>query len=62
MIRQGHKYSYFDNHVIAIEPSGVLGLWFVRKIGEYFLSDRQLVHEWHLKPLPMKYFHGQIPE
>ena len=58
--RQGHRYTYHQKHVIALESG-----WFVRVL--IFDPERPWVsytthaRSKHLVPQPMKYYGGQIP-
>lgn len=63
MIQQGHKYDFKGREVIACEPSKLAGaFWWVRPICGDWLGERIASPPDFLKPLPMKYFHGQIPK
>jgi hypothetical protein len=63
MIQQGHKYAFRDEtQVIALEEQWP-GIWRVKEfILDQFLTVEHLVCDDALHPLPMKYFHGQIPK
>ena len=63
MIQQGHKYwIQADTEVIALEEKWP-GIWRVKEfIVDQFLTVEHLVFDEELEPLPMKYFHGQIPK
>jgi hypothetical protein len=60
--QQGHKYSWYGREVLALESSG----WRVKvalidMTQPYPLGAVQFVWSQDLKPLPMKYFHGELP-
>ena len=59
-ITQGHKYAHKGVHVLAIH-AGIGGSWFVRPIAGEWLGSGQYAQAEDLHPMPMKYFHGQIP-
>lgn len=63
MIHQGHKYKYFGQEVIAIEPyPGNDGSWWVKPISLPWMLEARRAYPDQLQPLPMKYFHGQVPD
>jgi hypothetical protein len=63
MIQQGHKYKvhHIDAPLVAIRPLGSSGLWIMREIDGEWLGASHLVSPDYVGKLPMKYFHGQIP-
>ena len=60
MIQQGHKYSFMGAEVIAIEQTGQV--WRVRPVSVPWLGDSRYAKPDQLIPLPMKYFHNQLPQ
>lgn len=59
--QQGHKYALGEQEVIALQTGYVVS---VRPIIDepYPLGSKITVKASWLKPLPMKYFHGQTPK
>lgn len=57
-MRQGHAYDWRGLKVIALQ-NGVEGM--VGVVLDGWFSDRRFVRAKDLVPLPMKYFHGQVP-
>lgn len=58
--KQGHRYSHNGHDVLALESGRVVR---VAKIepGSPWLGRRYEAYAEWLEPLPMKYFHGQVP-
>ena len=60
--QQGHRYAMLGDHVLAMQSGPVVT---VRKIDQsepYPLGAAVRVNASLLKPLPMVYFHGEIPK
>ena len=62
MIKQGHKYKApaIDAPLIAIAP--YRGMWKLREIAGEWLGAEHYAFPEDLQPLPMKYFHNQLPQ
>lgn len=60
--QQGHLYQYHQARVLAMQTGA--GLVRVRVlIGDgWGLSEVKRVQSGKLQPLPMRYFHGQVPK
>lgn len=58
--RQGHKYSYRGVNVIALSSGSSVRVAILSPnspwLGVQFVAMAR-----HLTPLPMKYFHGEVP-
>lgn len=59
MIQQGDKCLFMGTEVIAIEQTG--DVWRVRPVSDPWLGDSRYAKPEQLIPLPMKYFHNQLP-
>lgn len=57
-ITQGHVYDFYGAIVLALE-GGERPL--VATIAKPWLIDHRRVYAEDLRPLPMKYFHGEVP-
>jgi len=65
MIQQGHRYQNRITGHAMIALSGGNGVVRAATIipGELWpLATPQQIHAVHLKPLPMRYFHGELPK
>ena len=59
MIKQGHKYDYHGQEVIALNR--VLNdVWLVGVKGDPWFIRKEFANAKDLHPLPMKYFKGQV--
>ncbi|MBN9410850.1 MAG: hypothetical protein J0H69_17025 [Burkholderiales bacterium] len=56
--QQGHAYDYAGTKVIALESGENVR---VAEIRDGWLGARLQADAAHLEPLPMAYFHGQVP-
>jgi hypothetical protein len=63
VIQQGHKYAIWacERPVIAVEKLGTDGCWKVMEIEGEWLGRTHAAFPEDLKPLPMKYFGGEVP-
>jgi len=64
MIRQGHKYNCWLGDVLALEsaPAGeIVRVAVIDHSQPYPLGRADLALAEELKPLPMRYFHDQVP-
>lgn len=59
--RQGHKYSFFGVEVLAMESGERVKVREVQT-DALWLGASMVAHADHLKPMPMKYFHGEVPQ
>lgn len=57
---QGHRYSMGGVDVIALESGPVVRVGILSR-GEPWFVGRDSVSAERLKPLPMAYFHGEVP-
>lgn len=58
--QQGHRYRYRGQDVLALDSGPVVWvgeLW----PGELWFSRQWLADAVDLQPLPMRYFHGEVP-
>jgi len=60
VIQPGHKYLFQGVECIAVEPDAV-GNWWLRELANPWIGARRLAKPAQCIPLPMKYFHGQVP-
>lgn len=58
--QQGHLYQYAGERVLAMESGAVVRVRQVEEGGPW-LGEAQSVSATWLQPLPMRYFHGQVP-
>lgn len=56
---QGHLYEYLDHRVIALETGSQVE---VAIIHDPWLGQRMDVRAEELTPLPMVYYHGEVPQ
>jgi hypothetical protein len=63
VIKQGHKYDYAGRTVLAMESKaeGVVRVRPIEPTECYPLGREWNVIAFDLKPLPMRYFHDQVP-
>ena len=59
--KQGHKYKYGTIEVIAMHSGSVVEVRPILKDQAYPLGGSIVVKASWLQPLPMSYFHGEIP-
>lgn len=59
-MQQGHRYRLGNSDVIALESGGTGTVAELVK-GQPWLGRKHHVDADMLQPLPMRYFHGQVP-
>ena len=59
---QGHRYRLGDREVLSMESGLVVAVREIDHTEPYPLSKPIIVKASWLQPLPMAYFHGQVPE
>ena len=59
--KQGHRYEMGDRHVLSMESGHVVEVRPIDHAEPYPLGAAILVKASWLKPLPMVYFHGEVP-
>ena len=59
--KQGHKYSYGSKPVLAMQTGHVVEVREIDMTQAYPLGQAITVKASWLSPLPMAYFHGEIP-
>ena len=65
MVQQGHRYRCWLGEVLALasaEPGDVAWVARIDDRQPYNLGARQVVEADELEAMPMRYFHGAIPE
>jgi hypothetical protein len=61
MIQQGHRYKAPNIEAPLIAVCQFNGMWKLREIDGEWLGAEHFAHPEDLQPLPMKYFHNQLP-
>lgn len=59
---QGHRYRYGTKDVLAMQSGVVVVVRPINEAEPYPLGEQITVKASWLQPLPMRYFHGAIPE
>jgi hypothetical protein len=60
LARQGHRYSYRGGDVLALETGPAVRVAMLVP-GAPWLGVQFVAMAQHLTPLPMRYFHNQVP-
>lgn len=58
--QQGHRYRFDSVDVIALESGPVVKVGVLSRGEPWFVAQEKVGAE-RLKPLPMAYFHGEVP-
>jgi hypothetical protein len=58
--RQGHRYSWRGHDVIALSSGKSVQVALLLP-GAHWIGIKFVAMARHLTPLPMRYFHGQVP-
>ena len=59
--QQGHRYSMGGVDVIALESGPIVRVGILSR-GEPWFTRQERVSAEKLEPLPMVYFHGEVPK
>ena len=59
---QGHRYRLGDREVLSMESGHVVVVREINHADPYPLGSPITVKASWLQPMPMVYFHGQVPE
>ncbi len=59
--KQGHRYDLLGQQVIALESGRCVEVAHIDHDQPWPLTNKKFVHCSQLKPLPMRYYKGQVP-
>lgn len=62
MIQQGHAYRYAGSKVIALETTDDPYVVVIEVRHDGWPGEKWVAMRQDLTPLPMRYFHGQLPK
>jgi len=59
--KQGHRYDLFGKECLALESGEFVRIAMIDRTNLWPLTDEKQVYATFLAPMPMVYFHGQVP-